>query len=410
MINQSDAVGVKRISRTVSTAVIAFVLAIVIFASTAFAGLLSEYNVDIVDNGQTLTITTNESEPIEILTGASITLAANDKLDITGFESGKGGAIVINRCNTIIIETDDTIATHEVYASTVEEALAETNTTLSENDEINYELTDAIISGMVIKINTAFSVTLSADEDTTKFSIVDGTVEDIINLAQITLEKDDYVTPSKDTGLKAGMKINVYRVTYGEEVKNEKIDYESTEKKDKSLAEGKTKVLTAGVNGTEDVTFKIKYVNGKESERTEVSRVVTKKATNEVIAVGTKKAQNKVKSNSVKSKNGYTVGQTISGKYTHYCACATCNGNGRGITASGKKISNGMDDPYYIACNWLPMGSVVEVRGKNYTVVDRGGSGLSKEGRIDIFTPEGHDACYKYGTGKVTLKIVRLGW
>lgn len=54
------------------------------------------------------------------------------------------------------------------------------------------------------------------------------------------------------------------------------------------------------------------------------------------------------------------------------------------------------------------MGSIVNIDGTNYTVVDRGGSGLSSVGRVDIFTPEGHRACYKYGTGKCTLTIMRL--
>ena len=117
-----------------------------------------------------------------------------------------------------------------------------------------------------------------------------------------------------------------------------------------------------------------------------------------------------IQANGVDSKWGYKVGQTINGRYTHYCACATCNGNSNGITSSGRRISNGMANPYYIACNWLPLGSVINVDGTNYTVVDRGGSGLSATGRIDIFTPEGHAACYRYGTGPCTIKIVRLGW
>lgn len=83
------------------------------------------------------------------------------------------------------------------------------------------------------------------------------------------------------------------------------------------------------------------------------------------------------------------MGQSISGRYTHYCACAVCNGNSRGITTSGRRIYNGMSNPHYVACNWLPLGSVISVNGTNYTVVDRGGSGLSSQGRIDIFTLEG---------------------
>ena len=69
-----------------------------------------------------------------------------------------------------------------------------------------------------------------------------------------------------------------------------------------------------------------------------------------------------------------------------------------------------MENPYYIACNWLPLGTVLDVDGELYTVVDRGGSGLSKQGRIDIFTPGGHSDALRKGTGRCTITIVRLGW
>ena len=69
-----------------------------------------------------------------------------------------------------------------------------------------------------------------------------------------------------------------------------------------------------------------------------------------------------------------------------------------------------MPNPYYVACNWLPLGSVISVNGTNYTVVDRGGSKLSKTGRIDIYTPEGHAAALRGGTGSCDITIVRFGW
>ena len=53
MIYRSKSGGVKRWAKMLTTAVLAFVLAIVVFASTAFAGLLNEYNVDIVVDGVT---------------------------------------------------------------------------------------------------------------------------------------------------------------------------------------------------------------------------------------------------------------------------------------------------------------------------------------------------------------------
>lgn len=412
MINQSASGGLKGLSRAVLTAVVAFVLAITIFASTAFAGLVSQYNVEIViDNNEPIVITTNETEPIEILSQANITLAESDKLDISAFIAGEGGTIRIDKENNINIEFDGVINTYCVYEDTVGAALVALGINVTDKDKVNYVLTDSIRDGMVITIQSSKSVSLSADGKTTKYAIHQGTVEDLLSLAQITLGKDDYTKPALDTQLKANMNVQVFRVEYKEVVEKESVAFKTTTQNDSSMDQGTQKVVTEGVKGEDEVTYKVKYVNGKETEKTETARKSLKNAVTKVVKVGTKKVEpSAVVSNGVTSKNGYTVGQKISGRYTHYCACATCNGNSNGITSSGKRISNGMSDPYYVACNWLPLGSVISVDGTNYTVVDRGGSGLSTVGRIDIFTPEGHSACYKYGTGNCTIEIVRLGW
>lgn len=414
MINLSNAKGLKGVSRAVLTAVVTFVLAIAIFATTAFAGLATQYNVEIVvDSNDAIVITTNETEPIEILSQANITLADSDKLDISGFRSGEGGTIKIDKLNNINVEFDGVINTYSVYEDTVGEALDNLGIELSENSKMNYELTDAVKDGMVITIKSAKSVTLTADGKSAKYAIYQGTVTDLLELAQITLGEDDYTEPSLDTELEANMKVTVYRVEYKTVTETEEVKFITTTVKKSSMNEGTQKVVTQGVNGEDQVSYEVKYVNGKEESRTETERTTVKKPVNKVVNVGTKKVSSSssstVKSNGVTSKNGYTVGQKISGRYTHYCACASC-GSGSGVTASGKKVYNGMANPYYVACNWLPMGSVIRVDGKNYTVVDRGGSGLSTVGRIDIFTPEGHAACYRYGTGSCTIEIVRLGW
>lgn len=411
MTNQSNVAG-RRSLRAILTTVIAILLIVSTFASTAFADTIDQYDVKIVDNGEEFTVTTTETEPIEILNTAGITLLSDDRMDITSFIEGEGGTIVINRLNSINVGFNGTIHTYSVYSSTVGEALNEIGVTVGQNDKVNYDLNDTVQNGMVIDIQAAFSVSLTADGSTASYAIADGTVADLLNLAGITLGKDDYTEPDVSSSLKAGTSVTVYRVEYKTETKSETIKYSTTKKNDRTLAQGKTKVVTKGVDGSKDVTYKVKYVNGEEESRETVSEVVVTKPVNKVVKVGTKKSSTSaaVASNGVTSKNGYTVGQVISGKYTHYCACAKCNGNSNGITSSGKKISNGMDNPYYVACNWLPLGSVINVDGTNYTVVDRGGSGLSKKGRIDIFTPEGHEACYRYGTGSCTITIVRLGW
>lgn len=408
MINQSNASGIKGISRAILTAVIAFIVAIGVFATSAFAGLVSQYNVEIQIDNNSVVITTNETEPIDILSQANITLAESDKLDITAFIAGEGGVIKIDKLNNVNIEFDGVITEYSVYGDTVKDALSELGIDAGAEAKINYDLSDPIIDGMVITIQSAKHVTLNDGGKSVQYAIYQGTVGDLLGFAQITLGAEDYTEPALDTELKENMSVNVCRVTYKEVTAKVEIAYSTTKQNDDTLTQGTEKVVTAGVNGEAEVTYKVKYVNGKEDSKTELSRKTVKEPVTKVVKVGTKQVT--PGSNGVTSKNGFTVGQKISGRYTHYCACATCNGNSRGITSSGKKISNGMSNPYYVACNWLPLGSVISVDGVNYTVVDRGGSGLSTTGRIDIFTPEGHAACYRYGTGSCSIEIVRLGW
>lgn len=420
MTNQSFAG--KRSFRTVLTIVIALVLLVTMFAGTAFAKTSDEYTVSIVDGSRSVAVTTTETEPIEILKSAGIVVSAGDKLDISDFKESEGGSIVVNRLNTIYVEFDGNITAYQIYSHTVGEAFSQLGINVKNSDQINYSLNTEITDGMVIKITSAQYVTLKADGTEAKFALTNGTVADLLKTAGVTLGKDDYTEPSLDSKLEKNLVIKVKRVEYKTVEKTEKIKYSTVETKDKTLESGKTKVVTKGENGEAEVTYKVRFVNGKEKDSTEVSRIVTKEATKQEVVVGTKKTEKKkskkddddssseVKANGVKSKNGYKLGQVIKGRYSHYCACATCNGNSRGITSSGKKIKNGMDDPHYVACNWLPLGTVISVDGTNYTVVDRGGSGLSRQGRIDIFTPGGHSECYKLGVGGCSIEIVRLGW
>lgn len=408
MINQSNASGLKHVSKAILTAVIAFVVAIGVFATSAFAGLVSQYNVEIQIDSDSVVIATNETQPIEILAQANIALAESDKLDITGFTEGEGGVIRIDKLNNVNIEFDGTISTYSVYADTVGDAFDELGLNVEDEAKVNYALTDTVKDGMVITIRSAKHVTVSVDGKSSRYAIHQGTVNDLLSLAQVTLGKDDYTQPSADTELKENMTVTVFRVEYKTVTAKEEVAFKTIRRDDPSKPQGSETVMTEGVNGEDEVSYKVKYVNGKESEKTEISRTTVKQPIHKVLKVGTK--QTDVKANGVSSRNGFSVGQKVTGRYTHYCACSSCNGKSDGITASGKRVYNGMSNPYYVACNWLPLGTVINVDGQNYTVVDRGGSGLSTTGRIDIFTPEGHAACYQYGTGSCSIEIIRLGW
>lgn len=98
------------------------------------------------------------------------------------------------------------------------------------------------------------------------------------------------------------------------------------------------------------------------------------------------------------SYNGLSEGETITGTATYYDACVQCCGDSDGITAYGLVIQNGVaPDVGIVSCNWLPLGTSLTIDGEEYLVADRGGGDLDEIGRVDIFTPEGHDVALNLG-------------
>jgi len=108
---------------------------------------------------------------------------------------------------------------------------------------------------------------------------------------------------------------------------------------------------------------------------------------------------------------GITEGDVLPGELTFYCSCAKCNGqNCTGITADGTILDDLDPADYPVAgANWLPLQSLVEVGGTVYRIADRGGPGLDRAGRLDIYTPDGHEAALALGRVRgVEVHIVAL--
>ncbi|MCD7722787.1 MAG: G5 domain-containing protein [Clostridiales bacterium] len=409
MSNESRAATLRRITIYTVATVIAVLAVIAVFTSTVFAQSADDYNVIINDNGNELTVTTDETEAAEILNEAGITVNSNDIVDLSAFFAGSGGTISIDRQNTVYIlyTSSGEIEEYKMYADTVADVLS----ALGEDAEgciLNYDLSAGVENGMVISIEHTMEITLTYQGESRSVETSSGTVEKAVELSGFELAADDYTEPSEDAELEDGMEIEIHSVETETVVETKEIKYDTETVKSDSLLKGETEVTTEGQNGEKAVTVEITYVDGKEESRQVISETVTKEAVTKVVTVGT--ASFDTTPNGVTSESGYTLGQTISGKYTHYCACSKCCGKSNGITASGLKVYNGMDDPHYVACNWLPLGSIIEIDGTEYLVADRGGSSLSRSGRVDIYTPAGHSAALRGGSGSCTITIVRLGW
>lgn len=112
--------------------------------------------------------------------------------------------------------------------------------------------------------------------------------------------------------------------------------------------------------------------------------------------------------------NGISEGDIITNtEFTYYTAapcCCAAQDDGKYYTKDGTNVYIGMENPYIVACNWLPLGSTVEIEEKIYTVRDTGSAALLKQiGGLDIFVPEGVELCLELGRRKnIPIKIIEI--
>ena len=91
--------------------------------------------------------------------------------------------------------------------------------------------------------------------------------------------------------------------------------------------------------------------------------------------------------------------------WTHVLMFAGYGENAAGITASGKRVSQGM----VAMSSHYPFGTQIKINGVLYTVEDRGGSGIENDiHRVDIYVPD-HNEALRLGRFKTTAQIYRLG-
>lgn len=76
-------------------------------------------------------------------------------------------------------------------------------------------------------------------------------------------------------------------VTTQQETETQSIPYTTQDQNDSSLAKGQTQVAQQGQNGTETLTYKVTYTNGKQTSKTLVSTTATTQPVTQIVDVGT---------------------------------------------------------------------------------------------------------------------------
>ena len=255
----------------------------------------------------------------------------------------------------------------------VKEILEENNIVLEENQKTIPDLEAEVTSGQSIQI---------ADKSYNEVQIATISEEGV----QTTLDQllDNYAPVTE--------KIVVEQVT---------IPYETVTKNTVEGTDTTNKVLQEGQDGLKEVTYKVKYQNEIEIEKTVLSEVVVKEPVDKIVQVQKKQTSR----SSAPRTTGLPTGSTASTggktyKITAYCSCSKCCGKSTGRTASGTKATAGRT---VAAPSNFAFGTKLNIGGHIYTVEDRGGA--IKGNKIDIYM-NSHQAALQWGVRYLTVSVV----
>lgn len=178
------------------------------------------------------------------------------------------------------------------------------------------------------------------------------------------------------------------------------IPFETITKDSSNGADGTSKILTKGKNGLKEITYRAKFKNDIEIERTVLKETIISNPVNQVVQVN----RQTVTSRSSATRTALTtpvttatnsLAQKVAGKTptvktfntSAYCSCAKCCGKTNGITSSGVKASSWCT---LAAGKAYPVGTIIYIpalsnkpNGGWFIVQDRGGA--ISNNKLDVY-------------------------
>ena len=112
------------------------------------------------------------------------------------------------------------------------------------------------------------------------------TVRDALDAAGVSLSPLDRVSPDLYVETEPGMVIVVTRVEEQFETDRVLVPFERRTVTNEALPAGETRLIQLGVNGEDEITYRITLEDGIEVERTQVSQLPVAEPIDEIIAVG----------------------------------------------------------------------------------------------------------------------------
>jgi resuscitation-promoting factor RpfB len=201
-----------------------------------------------------------------------------------------GSRISVRFGRPLELSVDGDEQTHWVTSTDVAAALSELGKRFLGADLSTSRSAGIGRDGMALEIVTPKKLKLEiAGKKPVKKELTALTTKDALKEMHVKVDKHDIVKPGLDKELEDGDRVvftDIRVVT--KKVKAETLDYDTIEREDSSMLEGRTDVIRAGDTGSRNVTYKRTFRNGKLVAVKVLSQKVLDAPRDRIVAVGTK--------------------------------------------------------------------------------------------------------------------------
>lgn len=266
-------------------------------------------------------VVTDEGEETELIGDADYKIKAvklsqiNDASEICDKLIENSDSKITNACGIYIDDSFICAVKNETDALSVFDSILAEHETGEENAVVSFVENIEYVQGLypdndkTVKDASYLSEKLNSKKSEARYYTVQAgdTVSQIAQRFDMTSSQIFNLNPTLKENIYIGQKIllsnevNFIRVqTTKTETRRVEIPYETVEIKTDKLYVGDKKTVTNGVNGIEEVTELVTYIDGVKVSTKEVSRTTVREAVDKKVQVGTK-------------KNSYSSGAVVSG-------------------------------------------------------------------------------------------------
>lgn len=390
------------------------VLVAALSISSVVTVMANTADITVYDGSETYRFSMIGQNPQDILSRAQTEgMAPVSDIDTYDF-SPENGTLTVQRFVRVSVKEDN--ASQMILAPkgrTLSDVFAENEITLGARDTADADLTAALTADIAVQITRAKRVFVSADGKRRMEDLNEGTVEDALKAAGITLGENDRILVATAEGEKqvkaednvsSGDVIRVVRIRTEEITENEAVAYSTVYEDTEELYEGETETKTEGVEGEAKVTYTVTYADGEEENRVVKTKEVLKEAKSAVVLRGTKEKQN-VFTDASGAPSSFEY--SLTGSCTAYYAPAGA------VTSIGATPQVG-----YVAVdpNRIPYGSLLYITAVDGSwtygycyAMDTGGAAMCGDIVADLYYDTLED-CTAFGRRDMIVYVVRAGW